>query len=98
MSRWRQNASYGELVKIHRAILQAKEAADAERAEEIRAARENVRLTLDPRQSRPDHGERRRAHRRRSRRSFSDFKLINERMRAGGYHRVRLTGGRGIDG
>ncbi len=30
--------------------------------------------------------------------SFTDFKLINDRMRAGGYHRVRLTGGRGLDG
>jgi hypothetical protein len=30
--------------------------------------------------------------------SWTDFKLINERMRAGGFHRVRLTGGRGIDG
>jgi hypothetical protein len=79
-----------------RAIADAKEAVDEEHAAEVRAARESVRLKLLSHdlimasvavRAGGEAGD-----------SFNDFKLINERMRAGGFHRVRLTGGRNIDG
>ena len=77
-------------------VAEAKDAVDDERAAEIRAARENVRLTLLSNnlimasvavRVSGEYGM-----------SFIDFKLINDKMRAGGYHRVRLTGGRNLDG
>lgn len=94
--RWGRNEALTKLALIARGIAEAKDAVDAERAAEIRAARETVRLTLLSNglinasvavRTAGDAGV-----------SFNDFKLINDRMRAGGYHRVRLTGGRGIDG
>lgn len=95
-SRWRRSQAVGELVKIQRAILDAKDEVDAARAAEIRTARENVRLTLLSQglvmasvavRICGEAGV-----------SFHDFKSMNEAMRAGGFHRVRLTGGRNLDG
>jgi hypothetical protein len=94
--RWGRNESISQKAMIARGIADAKDAVDAERASEIRAARENVRLKLLSHglvmasQAVRINGE--------AGVSFSDYKLMNDRIRSGGYHRVRLTGGRNLDG
>lgn len=94
--RWGRNESISQLRMIAKGIAEAKDALEAERASEIRAARENVRLTLLSQglvmasvavRISGEAGV-----------SFTDFKIFSERMRAGGFHRVRLTGGRNLDG
>jgi hypothetical protein len=94
VSRFRQNDRYGQLVNIQRAIADAHEAAHIERCESIVAARESARSMLLL-HNLPRAGA---AMRIGAASTWSDFKLIADRMRAGGYHRVRLTGGRGLDG
>lgn len=95
MSRWRQNQSYSELVKIHRAIADAKEAVDAERAMEVRVARENVRLLCG------SHGLFMASMAVRSTplaATDAEFEKMTQRMRAGGYHRAREAAGGMLDG
>ena len=83
-----------DLVSIHRQILDAREAAELERARDVHAAREDVRALLG------QHGlfNASFAVRCDPAGPFLEFRRMNSTMRAGGYHRVRLTGGRNLDG
>ena len=94
MSRFRQGARPSELMKIARAIAEANDAVHLERCEAIVAARESARAMLLLHNL--VHASI--AMRTGAAATWSDYKAIADRMRSGGYHRVRLTGGRGLDG
>jgi hypothetical protein len=82
-----------DLVEIHQQLLAAKEAVDIERARDVATARANVRLLLG------EHGlftASFAVRRDPGAQSFVEFHRMVSHMRAGGFHRVRLTGGRGI--
>lgn len=91
MSRWTATRQVNELIQIHRGIAEAKEAVHAEWLQDIRAARENVRLTLGSHglfmassAMRIDNGML----------AYVEFQKMANRMRAGGYHKVRAAMGR----
>lgn len=90
--RWRRNESYGQLVKMHRAIADAKDAVDAERVEDFCAARENVRLVLG------SHGLFTASFAMKrdvNSQSYVEFQKMVNRMKSGGYHATRhRLGGR----
>ncbi len=79
-----------DLVQIQRQIVDAREAVVAEWAQDVRAARENVRLLLGQHglftacfAVRRDPGCQ----------SYYEFQRMADRMRWGGYHRMRKTMG-----
>lgn len=84
-----------DVLAIHRQILDAHEALEAERAADVKVARENARLLLGQHglftasfAMRRDPGYQ----------TYREFHTMVSHMRAGGFHRVRENGGRGIDG
>lgn len=86
MSRWTQNRQRGELIKIRNGIDDAKESVTAEWLQDLRAARENVRLTLGSHglfnasfaMTRDVYGA-----------SYIEFQKMVNRMKSGGYHETR---------
>jgi hypothetical protein len=83
-----------DLIAIQRQILDAQEALAWERACDVHAARESVRLLLG------QHGlfTASFAMRCNAAGEYLEFDRMAGALRAGGFHRVRLTGGRSIDG
>jgi hypothetical protein len=81
-----------DLIAVNRQILDALEHAELERAKDVVQARADVRVQLG------QHGlfTASFATGQDPAASFLEFRAIASHMRAGGYHRVRLTGGRGI--
>jgi dihydrodipicolinate synthase/N-acetylneuraminate lyase len=92
-SRFSQLKSYSELVKIHRAIADAKEAADADRATDIRAEREETRVMLG------SHGlfMASVATGAGATPALDEYRKLNQRMREGGYHAARRRAGGVLD-
>jgi hypothetical protein len=92
-SRFRQLASYSELVKIHRAIADAREAVEAERAQDIRAEREETRVLLG------SHGlfQASVAIGAGAIQAFDEYRQLSQRMREGGYHAARRRAGGSLD-
>lgn len=83
-----------DLVAIEHQILDAVEAVEIERAKAIRAAREEVQTLLDHHQLYIASL----ATGRCPATSYLEFHRMACCIRSGGYHRVRLTGGRNLDG
>lgn len=96
MSRFRQFASIDKLANIHRAIRDAREAVDLERAQDVRAARDEARLVLNR------HG----CFMAALTLSFDvaglsatrEFQQMAQRMKDGGYHKTRILAGGSLDG
>jgi hypothetical protein len=87
-------AAKRDLVLIQRQILDAHEAAAADRARDARLARDDVRVLLG------QHGLFTASFAMRCdvTASFFEFDRMRNTLRAGGFHRMRLTGGRTLDG
>ena len=86
MSRWTQSRQYEELIRIRNHIEDAKEGVSGEQFQDLRAARESVRVTLGSHglftasfaMSRDVYGQ-----------SYVEFQKMVNRIKAGGYHATR---------